>query len=212
MKLPLCNRAVLTAIALPIAVATFAILIAGCGSDGVASPNVPQADKEAKIRNAMSAAPPSIADEATIMDWPAAAGESMTILHEGSNSWTCMPDMHHTAGNDPMCIDAPWLEFIGALGSKSAPNITQMGFAYMLQANDHPFSNADPFATGPTPDNDWQEGDEGPHLMILIPDLEMLAGLSTDPTNGGPYVMYPGTPYAHIMAPMPLYEPAEKRP
>jgi hypothetical protein len=41
-----------------------------------------------------------------------------------------------------------------------------------------------------------------PHLMILVPDLDSLAGLSTEPGNGGPYVMYAGTPYAHIMAPI----------
>ena len=27
-------------------------------------------------------------------------------------------------------------------------------------------------------------------------------GLSTDPKNGGPWVMWKGTPYAHIMAPV----------
>jgi hypothetical protein len=37
--------------------------------------------------------------------------------------------------------------------------------------------------------------------MILVPDLKALTGISTDPGNGGPYVMYAGTPYAHIMAP-----------
>ena len=29
-----------------------------------------------------------------------------------------------------------------------------------------------------------------------------LDGVSSDPRNGGPYVMYKGTPYAHIMAPI----------
>jgi hypothetical protein len=38
--------------------------------------------------------------------------------------------------------------------------------------------------------------------MILVPDLKALQGMSTDPTGGGPYVMYSGTPYAHIMAPI----------
>ena len=38
--------------------------------------------------------------------------------------------------------------------------------------------------------------------MIVVPNLASLAGISTDPNNGGPYVMYAGTPYAHIMAPI----------
>ena len=27
-------------------------------------------------------------------------------------------------------------------------------------------------------------------------------GISTDPNNGGPFVMWAGTPYAHIMVPI----------
>ena len=50
-----------------------------------------------------------------------------------------------------------------------------------------------------TPDNHWSL--HGPHMMILVPDTKALAGISTDPKNGGPYVMWAGTPYAHIMAP-----------
>jgi hypothetical protein len=38
--------------------------------------------------------------------------------------------------------------------------------------------------------------------MILVPDPKMLEGISTDPQSGGPYVMYKGTPYAHIMVPV----------
>ena len=49
-------------------------------------------------------------------------------------------------------------------------------------------------------DNQW--GLHLPHLMIVVPSLAALEGISTDPNNGGPYVMYPGTPYAHIMAPI----------
>jgi hypothetical protein len=39
-------------------------------------------------------------------------------------------------------------------------------------------------------------------MMIVVPDVKALDGISTDPSNGGPYVMYASTPYAHIMAPM----------
>jgi hypothetical protein len=40
--------------------------------------------------------------------------------------------------------------------------------------------------------------------MVLVPDLRLLDGVSTDPNNGGPFVMWKGTPYAHIMVPTPL--------
>jgi hypothetical protein len=61
-------------------------------------------------------------------------------------------------------------------------------------------SNVDPFAAGPTADNQWVV--EGPHVMILLPDAKMLDSLTTDPNTGGPYVMWKGTPYAHVMMPV----------
>jgi hypothetical protein len=71
-----------------------------------------------------------------------------------------------------------------------------------MLVNDSPASNVDPFATGPTPDNEWM--DHGvPHVMIVFPDPATLRGLPTDPANGGPWVMYRDTPYAHIMVPLP---------
>ncbi|EOK5967445.1 hypothetical protein ACM6XU_001918 [Vibrio parahaemolyticus] len=51
-----------------------------------------------------------------------------------------------------------------------------------------------------TDDNQWIV--EGPHLMIITPDQALLDSLPTDPSYGGPYVMWKGTPYAHIMIPV----------
>jgi hypothetical protein len=60
-----------------------------------------------------------------------------------------------------------------------------------------------PFATGPTDDNAWHVS--GPHIMVLLPGLDY-EGISTDPHNGGPYVMYADTPYAHIMVPVSAHQ------
>ena len=46
---------------------------------------------------------------------------------------------------------------------------------------------------------------EGPHLMVIFPDPKMLEGISDDPNNGGPYVMWKGTPYAHVMVPVAVH-------
>lgn len=37
--------------------------------------------------------------------------------------------------------------------------------------------------------------------MILTPDAALLDTLPTDPNAGGPWVMWKGTKYAHIMVP-----------
>ncbi len=161
-------------------------------------------DKD-KIRNAMSSAPASVAAKATIKDWPAKAGGEMPVLRAGSNGWTCLPDMPDTEGNDPMCLDDMWLAWADAWMNKKPLKNERMGFGYMLQQNGAD-SNTDPYATAPAPDNEWMK--EGvPHMMILVPDATSLKGVPTDPHQGGPWVMWRGTPYVHVMAPMPLYKP-----
>jgi hypothetical protein len=162
-------------------------------------------DEQAKIENAMTAAPPSISQQAAIRDWPANSGEEMSLLREGSNNFTCLPDIPDTPGNDPMCLDAPWMKWAKAWMNKQELTVDRMGFGYMLQGGTAE-SNTDPYAEGPTEDNEWIE--EGvPHLMIIVPDPAMLEELPTDPTTGGPWVMWRNTPYVHIMAPMPKYNP-----
>ncbi len=154
-----------------------------------------QATSAEKIASAVSSAPASITDHATIVDW------DQTVLREGSNDWTCLPDMPGTPGNDPMCLDEPWTKWAHAYMNKTEPDYSRMGFGYML-TGDSPASNTDPYAAGPTPDNEWLP--EGvPHLMIVVPDTTWLQGLPTHPMQGGPWVMWRGTPYVHIMVPMP---------
>ncbi len=38
--------------------------------------------------------------------------------------------------------------------------------------------------------------------MLVAPDAAMLEGMTRDPAAGGPYVMWDGTPYAHVMIPI----------
>lgn len=37
--------------------------------------------------------------------------------------------------------------------------------------------------------------------MIVVPE-KLLNGISNDPYNGSPYVMWKNTPYVHIMVPL----------
>ena len=156
-------------------------------------------NKQAKIQSAMSAAPASIVESAKIMDWPAEEGGDMVLLREGSNGFTCLPDMPATSGNDPMCLDEPWMQWADAWMNKEDFKTDKMGFGYMLQGGS-PGSNVDPYAEGPTDDNEWMK-EEKPHLMILVPDESMLKGLPETPERGGPWVMWEDTPYEHLMIP-----------
>jgi len=143
------------------------------------------------------AAPASLSKHATIMDLEG------NVLRKGTNGWMCIPDNPDTAGTDPMCMNEPWTGFGEALKNKTAPAYTQVGIAYMLQG-DRPVSNTDPFAKEPKPGEDWVEG-LGAHIMVLVPDQASLKNIPTDSKNGGPWVMWAGTPYAHIMIPIDSY-------
>ncbi|MGD8414536.1 MAG: hypothetical protein PVF33_09900 [Candidatus Latescibacterota bacterium] len=156
-------------------------------------PTLALAQQEA-IESAMSAGPASISAEARILDW------QMNELRAGDNGWTCLPDRPDSPGNDPWCMNEPWLELLHAYMNKAEFDAKELGWAYMLMG-DSPTSNIDPYATEPTEDNEWVEN-VGAHLMLLVPGQLGFDKVSHDPHNGGPWVMWPNTPYAHIMIPI----------
>jgi hypothetical protein len=159
-----------------------------------AGPVKPPANDADKIKSAMSAAPAAVSANATIMDMT-----TMKPLRKGTNGWTCLPDLPHSPGADPMCLDQNGLEWVNALMSKKDPPKGKMGFGYMLMGGSDA-SNTDPHATQPPPGGKWI--DTGPHVMVLNIG-ESFAGYPTTPANTkAPYVMFPGTPYAHLMIPV----------
>jgi hypothetical protein len=150
------------------------------------------------IASAESAAPASISSKATIVQMDAKG--MMTVLRKGTNGWTCIPDAPATPGPDPMCFDAnagKWAE--AWIGHKPPPQ-GAVGVMYMLEGGTDA-SNVDPYATKPTTTNSWIK--TGPHIMI-VGSKDILAGYPSGPTpdTSAPYVMWAGTPYAHLMVPV----------
>ena len=154
----------------------------------------PASAQDDAIESAMSAAPTSVSGEAKVIDW------EFNVLREGDNGWTCLPDRPDTPGTDPWCVTDAWLNFLNAYVSNTEPSYDDIGFAYMMMG-DTPVSNIDPYASEATGPEDWVT-DLGAHLMMLIPHQLGLNGISTDHLNGGPWIMWPDTPYAHIMIPL----------
>ncbi|HET9983975.1 MAG TPA: hypothetical protein VFQ38_10325 [Longimicrobiales bacterium] len=177
-----------------------ALAIVSLPSAALAQAKAAPMSKAARISNAASAAPPSISAKATIMDFPAAEGGKPVELRKGSNGWVCFPDIPETDGNDPMCLDASWQQWMDAYMAKRPPRITKPGIAYMTAPGGASGSNTDPFATRKAADNEW--GFDGPHLMMLVTDPAALRGLPTKRQKDAPWVMWAGTPYAHIMVPV----------
>ena len=142
--------------------------------------------------DALSAAWPGMVGGAQVVDWEG------NVLQEGDNGYVCLPTPPMLAGTAPMCMDAEWMEWADAWQNKKDFAADRIGISYML-AGDEGASNIDPYAEGPTDDNEWIV--EGPHLMIIAPP-GMLDSFPTDPQSGGPYVMWKDTPYEHLMVPV----------
>ncbi|ESW73237.1 hypothetical protein X771_01815 [Mesorhizobium sp. LSJC277A00] len=156
------------------------------------------ADDAAMIKSAEAAAPAAVASGAAIytMDEKGA----MRTLREGTNGFWCMPDNPGSPGPDPMCGDANSMEWLMALVQKKEPPKDKVGFMYML-AGGTDGSNTDPYATKPEEGNNWIE--TGPHVMV-VNAKDVMHGYPENPKpdTSKPYVMWAGTPYAHLMIPV----------
>jgi hypothetical protein len=123
----------------------------------------------------------------------------MKQLRAGTNGWTCMLVPGGPGVTDAMCMDKAWSGWADAYMAKKNPQVNTLGIAYMLHG-DHGGSNTDPFAMKPIATNQWVVAP--PHIMVLVPDVKLLDSLPTDPHSGGAWVMWKGTPYAHVMVPL----------
>ena len=152
---------------------------------------------------AMLAAPENVSGNATIM---AADG---AILKEGTNGWVCMPGSPPNENVNPMCVDPAWQnwlqEYMKAVNGEAYEYDSEsasFGVSYML-VGDIAVDNNEPF------NQDQSKGvwvAERPHLMLLLP-ASMMKDLPTDPYAGGPYVMWEGNDFVHVMVPLEVTEP-----
>ena len=151
------------------------------------------------ITSAMQAAPAKVSAGAAIVA-PQADGTLRTV-REGSNGFTCMADNPTTPGPDPMCMDKSALQWAGAWMGHKPPPTGNVGLMYMLSGGTDA-SNTDPYATAPAASNHWIK--TGPHVMVVGADAAFYDQYpkEADPQTGAPYVMWPGTPYQHLMVPI----------
>ena len=172
-----------------------AVACAVMSSIGVAhaqqSPPTPVSDED-DMKRVMLAAPSQIVAEATVVRMQNGA---MQTLKQGTNQWTCME-----ANGVPMCLDPNAMEWAHAWQTRG-PATDKTGFIYML-AGDTGASNTDPYATEKTADNHWIQ--TGSHVMIVGAAAKTMSGYprTTDPDPTKPYVMWPGSPYEHLMIPV----------
>ena len=143
-----------------------------------------------KIARAMSAGPDNISKSARIVDKDSQGNK--VILREGSNGFTCMPGDPKVVGDPPMCADAASMQwFADAKAHKPKPTNTVPGITYML-AGATQRSDSDPYDSTSPPIT------VGPHWMIMWPFDPRTTGLPTTHKPTGAYIMWAGSPYAHV--------------
>jgi hypothetical protein len=143
-----------------------------------------------KIERALSAGPSTITPDATVAETD--ADGQLKILRQGTNDFTCMPGDPAGIGMPPMCANEVAMQWNSDFAHhKERPSTTVPGIEYML-AGATQRSDTDPFdkTSPPIP--------IGPHWMILWPFDPKTSGLPTEHKPTGAYIMWAGTPWAHV--------------
>ena len=147
------------------------------------------------IKAAEAAGPPAIARNAAIARVDPQG--NVTTVRAGTNGFTCVVGVP----GDPdaaICGDkqsVAWL--LSAATNAPKPTNTEPGIAYMAAGGVH-----DETAMGEikmAADSTTHRVQEPPHWMLFWPIDAATSGLPTKPNPSGVYIMFAGTPYAHLM-------------
>lgn len=170
--------------------ATFLLFLLVHACPSAAQSATSQESATEKIKRALSAGPSSITPDATVAEIDAEG--KLEILRQGTNDFTCMPGDPTGIGMPAMCADKVAMQWNSDFAHhKERPSTTVPGIEYML-AGATQRSDSDPFdqTSRPIP--------IGPHWMILWPFDPRTTGLPTTHRPTGAYIMWAGTPWAHV--------------
>jgi hypothetical protein len=145
---------------------------------------------EVQIARAIAAGPRHVTSSARIVGIDA-LGKRM-VLREGSNGFTCQPGNPKVLGRPASCSNEAARQWSADLAAhKAKPTNAEPGIIYML--------------AGATERNVSSPSDEtgspitiGPQWIIIWPFDPKTSGLSATPKDTGAYIMWAGTPYAHL--------------
>lgn len=182
-----------------IATVVFGLTAAAMGDEGPKMGKIKNGidgmSQDALITLSLSAAPQHIAKDAAVLI-PGPDGK-MIEVKKGTNGFTCMPTVNGRETPDPMCMDAAVGQWVDSLVNKAPkPTNTVPGISYMARGGFHWEKDGKILM-------DEQPGatlvKEPPHWMMMWPFNAKTAGLPSMPNPSGVYVMFDGTPYAHLM-------------
>lgn len=190
-------RIILLILVFAVSIASPAALVAADkpSKKGPSVKDVKSMPEQQQIALALSAAPAHIAKDAAVMVY----GEDGKLkeVKAGTNGFTCIPTVMNLPEPDPMCMDAAVRQWMTDLMNNAPkPSNTVPGIAYMARGGSH-------FEKSGKVVMNREEGTkvvkEPPHWMIMWPFDGAATKLPTTPNPSGVYIMFEGTPYAHLM-------------
>ncbi len=150
---------------------------------------------EELIKTALGGAPEHISKDASVM---AHGPEGKLVeVKKGKNGFTCLPDMSGQEDPDPVCADEAGFAWITDMMDKATkPRNERPGIAYMAKGGWH-WEKDDRIVDATMPGA--RRVKEPPHWMVFWPFGAKESMLPPYPDRFGAYIMYEGTPYAHLM-------------
>ena len=158
----------------------------GCAQSGM--------NKAQYVQAAEGGAPSSISANAAVARIDPKK-KTVTELRAGTNGFTCglMPD-----DNSPFCGDKnAWAWLAAAFTGQPKPPNTAPGVSYMMQGGTHYETPTGEIVMEKAANT--KDVKEPPHWMLMWPFDPAATGLPTKPGPAGVYIMFAGTPYAHLM-------------
>jgi len=151
--------------------------------------------EQQQVALALSAAPAHIARGAAVMV-PDKDGK-LKRVKEGTNGFTCIPSVNKRDTPDPMCFDEAVGQWVEALQNNApAPTNKVPGIAYMARGGWH-WEKDGKVLMKEEPGAKLVK--EPPHWMMMWPFESKATMLPTRPNPSGAWIMFDGTPYAHLM-------------
>ena len=152
--------------------------------------------KEVQMARAIAAGPREVTESARIMGTDA-QGKPI-VLREGKNGFTCLPGNPKVVGRPASCSNEAARQWSTDLAAgKPGPTNSVAGIIYMLAGATERGASGSTIKVGPQ----W---------MIIWPFDPKATGLSATKKDNGAYILWAGTPYAHLhIMGQPIGKPVE---
>ena len=182
-------------VALPVTMAGLLTDVQAAAKKSASVKEVKAMTEKEQTALALSAAPAHIAKEAGVMLF--GANGKLTEAKKSENGFTCVPTVLNLPDPDPMCMDGAAYQWLtDLLNNAPKPSNTVPGVAYMARGGSH-------FEKDKKVVMQKEAGakvvKEPPHWMLMWPFDPAATKLPTAPNPSGSYIMFDGSPYAHLM-------------